>query len=38
MPLTELQSQVERLRNKLQQAIGKMPTHAAFIEQNCKAA
>jgi tryptophan halogenase len=38
MPLTELQKQVEGLRDKLHQAVGKMPTHAAFIEQNCKAA
>ena len=38
MPLTELQKQAEGLRGKLQQAIAKMPTHAAFIEQNCRAA
>ncbi|HEV8330011.1 MAG TPA: tryptophan halogenase family protein [Steroidobacteraceae bacterium] len=38
MPLAEVQEQAERLRNRLHEAISRMPTHAQFIENNCKAA
>jgi tryptophan halogenase len=38
MPLEEVQQQAERLRTRLHEAISRMPTHAQFIENNCKAA
>jgi tryptophan 7-halogenase len=38
MPLEEVQQQAERLRIRLHEAISRMPTHAQFIENNCKAA
>jgi tryptophan halogenase len=38
LPLSELQAQSASLRTRLQQGIGRMPTHAEFIENNCKAA
>jgi tryptophan halogenase len=38
MPLPELQAQAESLRARLHQAVGRMPGHAEFIDQSCKAA
>jgi tryptophan halogenase len=38
MPLAELQKRADGLRLKLHQAIASMPTHAEFIERNCRAA
>ena len=37
LPLSELQSNSTALREKLHNAIARMPTHAAFIENSCKA-
>jgi tryptophan halogenase len=38
MPLADLERQAEGLRQRLHQAIARMPTHVEFIEHNCKAA
>jgi tryptophan halogenase len=38
MPLAQAQKQAEALRARLHQAIARMPSHAEFIEHNCKAA
>ncbi len=38
IPLEELQKRADGLRLRLEQAIASMPTHAEFIERNCKAA
>ena len=38
IPLEELQKRADSLRLRLHQAIANMPTHAEFIERNCKAA
>ena len=38
LPLEELQAQAASLRDRLQQAIARMPHHAEFIEKSCKAA
>jgi tryptophan halogenase len=37
MPLAELQTKAGELREILHSAIARMPTHAQFIEKNCKA-
>jgi tryptophan 7-halogenase len=37
VPLTELRKHTDALRNTLHQSIARMPTHAEFIERNCKA-
>jgi tryptophan halogenase len=36
-PLAELQARAMELRENLHRAIARMPTHAQFIEHNCKA-
>ncbi|HZD51743.1 MAG TPA: tryptophan halogenase family protein [Woeseiaceae bacterium] len=38
MPFDELERQAGKLRGQLHQAVGRMPSHAEFIERNCKAA
>jgi tryptophan halogenase len=37
LPLAELQARATELRDSLHRAIARMPTHAQFIESNCKA-
>jgi tryptophan halogenase len=37
LPLAELQAKASQLRENLHRAIGRMPTHAEFIERNCRA-
>jgi tryptophan halogenase len=38
LPLEQLQTQAASLRDRLHQAIARMPRHAEFIEKSCKAA
>jgi tryptophan halogenase len=37
LPLPELESKARELREGLHRAIARMPTHAQFIEHNCRA-
>jgi tryptophan halogenase len=37
LPIAELQTKATELRDGLQRAIARMPTHAQFIENSCKA-
>jgi tryptophan halogenase len=37
VPIADLQRKATELRDNLHRAIARMPTHAEFIEKNCKA-
>jgi tryptophan 7-halogenase len=37
LPLGELQGKATQLRESLHRAIARMPTHADFIDKNCRA-
>ena len=37
LPIAELQTKAAELREGLHRAIARMPSHAEFIEKNCKA-
>ena len=37
LPIAELQTKATELRDSLHRAIARMPSHAEFIENNCKA-
>ncbi len=37
MPIAELQAKTTEFREGLHRAVARMPTHAQFIEKNCKA-
>ena len=37
LPIAELQAKATELRDNLHRAIARMPSHAEFIDNNCKA-